>query len=105
VPTSCHPFENILANAIVFVGELNRVRQESKTTVERIEHLMDIQQQKALQAEKDLQIALQQEKMAHEEDVEKLIADRVSLELFTLVFIEFRLFRTCSKLRIWSRGW
>jgi hypothetical protein len=61
-----------------FVAELTRTRQEMKSAIERSEHQMELQQQKMMQAEKELQLALQQEKIAHEEDVEKLVSERVT---------------------------
>jgi len=54
---------------------------------------MESQQQKMMQTEKEMQIALQQEKTAHEEDVEKFIAERVSM--FT-----FQLFRNKDDVRV-----
>jgi hypothetical protein len=64
-----------------FLAELTRTRQEMKSAIERAEHQMELQQQKMMQNEKELQLALQQEKIAHEEDVEKLVAERVMTDI------------------------
>ena len=70
---------SMLLSLWFLAAELARTRQEAKTAVERAEHQMELQKQKMLQTEKDLQVALQQEKIAHEEDVEKLVAERVKI--------------------------
>lgn len=59
-------------------AELMRTRNELKSSTDKVEHQLELQQQKMLQREKELQMALQQERNAHQEDVEKLVSERVS---------------------------
>ena len=53
--------------------------------MERLSHKNDGICQKLAQTEKDLTLALKQEAQAHEEDIERLIRERVCLDKFPLI--------------------
>jgi hypothetical protein len=53
-------------------------RQEMDAAVEKLERQKESVIQRAMQVEKDLQLRIQQERNAHDEDVERLTREQVS---------------------------
>ena len=62
-------------------GEINRLIKEKEADLEKFEHIKEDLQRRLAQLERDMQLALTQEKQAHEDDVERLVKERVSLVL------------------------
>lgn len=60
-----------------FTAEISRLEKEKAADLERFEHQKDQLNQRLQQLERDSQMALAQEKQAHEEDVERLTTERV----------------------------
>ena len=59
-------------------AEIVRLEQEKATDFERFEYAKESLNQRLQQLDRDSQLALSQEKQAHEEDVDRLSQERVS---------------------------
>ena len=60
-----------------FLAEITRLEKEKEADLDRFEHQKDQLNNRLKQLERDSQIALAQEKQAHEEDCERLTRERV----------------------------
>lgn len=58
-------------------GEINRLIKEKEADLEKFEHIKEDLQRRLAQLERDMQLALTQEKQSHEDDVERLVKERV----------------------------
>ena len=63
----------------VISAEIHRIVKEKESDLDRAEHQKEALSSRLQQMERDLQMALAQEKQAHEEDVERLSRERVSV--------------------------
>lgn len=60
------------------LGEIQRLMKEKDADLERFEYQRNDLTQRLASLERDMQLALTQEKQAHEEDIERLSRERVS---------------------------
>lgn len=68
----------ILCFACLFItGEINRLVKEKDADLEKYEHGREELQKRLAQLERDMQLALTQEKQAHEEDVDRVAREKV----------------------------
>lgn len=58
-------------------GEINRLIKEKEADLEKFERIKEDLQRRLTQLERDMSLALTQEKQAHEDDVERLVKERV----------------------------
>ena len=65
----------------LFSAEITRLEKEKEADLERFEHQKDQLNSRLKQLERDSQMALAQEKQAHEEDCERLTRERVRCKL------------------------
>ena len=68
-------------NNFLFSAEITRLEKEKEADLERFEHQKDQLNSRLKQLERDSQMALAQEKQAHEEDCERLTRERVRCKL------------------------
>ena len=72
-------------------GEITRLVQEKEGDLEKYEHSREELQKRLAQLERDMQMALTQEKQAHEDDVDRMSREKVkhlSLDLSD-IFVHF----------------
>ena len=74
---------------VCVTAEICRLEKEKAADLEKFEHHKDQLNSRLLQLERDSQMALAQEKQAHEEDCERLTQERVSVALRTLYLTTF----------------
>ena len=60
------------------VGEISRLCKEKDTDLDKYDHSREELQKRLAQLERDMQMALTQEKQAHEEDVDRLSREKVA---------------------------
>lgn len=58
-------------------GEISRLIKEKEADLEKFERIKEDLQRRLTQLERDMSLALTQEKQAHEDDVERLVKERV----------------------------
>lgn len=58
-------------------GEINRLIKEKEADLDKFERIKEDLQRRLTQLERDMSLALTQEKQAHEDDVERLVKERV----------------------------
>jgi len=63
---------------MVFIAELQRLRQDMESVTERAERQRESLREKMMVMDKDHQMALQQAKHSHEEDITRLIDSKVN---------------------------
>lgn len=74
-----------LALILIFhfiLGEIHRLIKEKEADLEKFERIKEDLQRRLAQLERDMQLALTQEKQAHEDDVERLVKERVRERLY-----------------------
>ena len=62
---------------LIFPAEINRLIKEKENDIAKAENQRDELQKRLAQLERDMQMALTQEKQAHEEDSDRLMRERV----------------------------
>ena len=68
-----------MENISLFSADISRIRKEMEVAVDKLERQKEAVGMKMLQTEKDLQIALKQETQAHEEDLERMTQEKVTM--------------------------
>lgn len=63
-------------------GEINRLIKEKEADLEKFERIKEDLQRRLAQLERDMSLAITQEKQAHEDDVERLVKERVRQRLY-----------------------
>lgn len=63
-------------------GEINRLIKEKEADLEKFERIKEDLQRRLAQLEREMTLALTQEKQAHEDDVERLVKERVRQRLY-----------------------
>lgn len=63
-------------------GEINRLIKEKEADLEKFERIKEDLQRRLAQLERDLSLGITQEKQAHEDDVERLVKERVRQRLY-----------------------
>jgi hypothetical protein len=71
-----------------FTAEINRLCQEKDADNEKFDFQREDLNRRLSQLERDMQMALTQEKQAHEDDVDHLTRERVGVVFFHLYFIK-----------------
>lgn len=72
-------------------GEISRLVKEKDTDLDKYDHSRDDLQKRLSQLERDMQMALTQEKQAHEDDVDRLMREKVAclnLLLYLHLFVD-----------------
>jgi hypothetical protein len=62
----------------VFLGEIARLVKEKDSDLDKYDHSREELQKRLAQLERDMQMALTQEKQAHEDDVDRLMREKVT---------------------------
>ena len=71
-----------------FTAEINRLCQEKDADNEKFDFQREDLNRRLSQLERDMQMALTQEKQAHEDDVDRLTRERVGVFFFPFVFYQ-----------------
>ena len=77
--TGSYDRAEILDSFDMFPGEINRLVKEKDADLEKYDHGREELQKRLAQLERDMQLALTQEKQAHEEDVDRLSREKVKI--------------------------
>ena len=65
----------------IFLGEIARLVKEKDADLDKYDHSREELQKRLAQLERDMQMALTQEKQAHEDDVDRLMREKVTFLL------------------------
>lgn len=67
----------LLTSRLFVLDEINKLTAQLKSELERFEKTRNSMSERAANSEKELQVTLQNEKITHEEDVERLTKEKV----------------------------
>lgn len=73
-------FVNLIFHCIS--GEIHRLIKEKEADLEKFERIKEDLQRRLAQLERDMSLALTQEKQAHVDDAERLVKERVRQRLY-----------------------
>lgn len=88
----------------VFSAEINRLCQEKDADNEKFDFQREDLNKRLAQLERDMQMALTQEKQSHEDDVDRLTRERVGIETVYQQLIHFFivLIAWCDAKKYWQ---